>query len=272
MGVTPTPIAIDATVTPPDPRLGSPSSMAFFVGNPPQQMQIFTGTVNIDLGSYRAVEKANVRIALGWTTSFATTTSKVDLATIYNSDSEFLFAVDANSVEIDHPTGLITLVTDIGVQGTKSVFYRFAYHVQVLSDPVNTLVAGTIRWSESLATPTTQALFGTPIFAPIFSVTAGTFSTAPGGTPHLNPARTGTQRGIPVKADGFWHVAYQIDDVPLGTNFSIVPKLLGQLKNMPVGATLDSFAFTPQRSVQLGLSSPSALGVDFEMLIFEGPR
>lgn len=266
MGVTP--IDIDATVTPPDPRLGSPSSMAFLVGNPPQQMQIFTGTVNIDLGSYRTVEHATVRIALGFTTSFARATSKVDLATIYNSASEFLFAVDANSVEIDHVTGLITLVTDIGVQGTKSVFYRITYHVQVLSDPVNTLVAGTIRWSESLAMPTAKALAGTPIF----SVSAGTYSTAPGGTPHLNIARIGTQRGIPVKAGGFWHVAYQIDDVPLGPNFSIVPVLQGELQDIPVGATLDSFAFTPQRSVQLGLSDPSAVGVDFEMLIFEGPR
>ena len=71
-------------------------------------------------------------------------------------------------------------------------------------------------------------------------------------------------------------MAYQIDDVPLGPEFSIVPALQpvlrDELENIPVGATLDSFAFTPQRSVQLGLSDPSAVGVDFEMLIFGSPR
>lgn len=242
--------------------------MAFFVGNPPQQMQIFTGTVDIEKRSHRTVEHETVRIILGSTTSFARSTSKVDLATISNSDSEFIFAVDRNTVEIDIGTGLITLVTDIGVQGTDSTFQRLTYHVQVLSDPVGTLVAGTIRWSESIASPSAGALAGKHIF----NVNAGVFTTPPGGTPHLNIASGGTTWGIPVKAGGFWFVAHQIDKVPLGPNFSIVPALIGELTNLPVGASLNSFHFMPQRNVQLSLAAPSAVGVDFEMLLDEGPR
>jgi len=107
MGLT----TIDATSIPPDGRLNSPASLAFFVGNPPQQMQIFTGTVAIALKSRRKVEHETVRIVLGSGTSHAKACSKVDLASITNSDSEFIFAVDTNTAEIDAVTGIITLVT-----------------------------------------------------------------------------------------------------------------------------------------------------------------
>jgi hypothetical protein len=264
MGVT----VIDATAMPLDTRLASPASMAFFAGNPPQQMQIFTGMVDIEKRSHRSVEHETVRIILGSTTSNARSTSKVDIATISNSDSEFIFAVDRNTVEIDSVTGIITLVTDIGVQGTDSTFQRFTYHVQVLSDPVDTFVAGTIRWRESLATPSAGALAGKHIFG----VNAGIFTTPAGGAPHLNIASSGTTRGTPVLAGGFWVVAYQIDNVPLGPSYSIVPGLLGELTNLPAGASLNSFHFTPQRNVQLSLATPSAVGIDFEMLLDQGPR
>jgi hypothetical protein len=265
MGVT----TIDATSIPPDGRLNSPASLAFFVGNPPQQMQIFTGTVAIHLKSHRSVEQEKFRIVLGSTTSHAVACSKVDVASITNSDSEFIFAVDTNTVEIDSVTGIITLVTDIGVQGTDSIFERFSYHVEVLSDPVNTLIAGTIRWSESLGSPSPSALAGQPLFR----VDAGVYTTPPGGSPHMQVARTGFSHGHPVLAGGTWAVAYQIDHVPLGPSNVVLPVLLpNELTNLPAGATDNSFHFAPPATIQLRLSAPAAVGVDFEMLLDSGPR
>lgn len=260
---------IDATSIPADGRLNSPASIAFFVGNPPQQMQIFTGTVAIHRKSHRSVQHETVRIMLGHTTSQAQACCKVDLASITNSDSEFIFAVDTNTVEIDVSTGLITLVTDIGVQGTDSIFERFSYHVQVLSDPVDTLIAGTVRWSESLGAPSPGALAGQPLFR----VDAGVFTTPPGGTPHMQGARSGFSHGKPVLAGGIWAVAYQIDNVPLGPNNVVLPVLLpNELTNLPAGATANSFYFAPPTTIQLTLAAPSAVGVDFEMLLDAGPR
>ncbi|HEV7580920.1 MAG TPA: hypothetical protein VGO77_11025 [Mycobacterium sp.] len=265
MGLT----TIDATSIPPDSRLNSPASLAFFVGNPPQQMQIFTGTVAIHRKSHRKVEHETIRVVLGSTTSHAQACSKVDLASITNSDSEFIFAVDTNTVEIDASTGLITLVTDIGVQGTDSIFERFSYHVEVLSDPVDTLIAGTIRWSESLGAPSPSALAGLPLFR----VDAGVFTTPPGGTPHMQVARSGFSHGNPVLAGGSWAVAYQIDNVPLGPSNVVRPVLLpNELTNLPAGTTVNFFYFAPPTTIQLTLAAPSAVGVDFEMLLDAGPR
>jgi hypothetical protein len=241
--------------------------LAFFVGNPPQQMQIFTGTVAIHRKSHRKVEHETIRVVLGSTTSHAQACSKVDLASITNSDSEFIFAVDTNTVEIDASTGLITLVTEIGVQGTDSIFERFSYHVEVLSDPVDTLIAGTIRWSESLGAPSPSALAGQPLFR----VDAGVFTTPPGGTPHMQVARSGFSHGNPVLAGGTWAVAYQIDNVPLGPSNVVLPVLLpNELTNLP--ATVNFFYFAPPTTIQLTLAVPSAVGVDFEMLLDAGPR
>ncbi|AGB26960.1 hypothetical protein Mycsm_06856 (plasmid) [Mycobacterium sp. JS623] len=268
MGVLP-PITIDATSTPPDSRLNSPASLAFFVGNPPQQMQIFTGTVAVHLKSHRSVTQQKVGVILGSTTLQAQACSKVDLASITNSHSEFIFAVDTNTVEIDPSTGLITLVTDIGVQGTDSIFERFTYHVEVLSNPVDTLIAGTVRWSESLGAPSPSALAGQPLFR----VDAGVFTTPPTGTPQMQAPRSGFSHGKPVLTGGTWAVAYQIDNVPLGPTNVVLPTLLpNELTNLPAGATDNSFHFAPPTTIQLTLAAPSAVGVDFEMLLDAGPR
>lgn len=265
MGVT----TIDATASPADPRLASPASMAFFLGNPPQQMQIFTGTVAIHRVSNRNVEHETINVILGHTTSHAQTTSKVDMASFFNSDSEFLFAVDANRVDIEPGTGLITLVTDIGVQGNSSTFERFTYQVQVLSDPVQTTISGTIRWSESLGSPSPGALAG----GALFRVDAGVFTTPPGGVPQMTNPIHGFSHGTPVHAGGLWAVAYRIDKVPLGPVNVVLPALVdGTLTNLLPGATSNSFHFAPPTTIQLTLAAPSAVNVDFEMLLDVGPR
>jgi hypothetical protein len=255
-----------------DPPVGvvSPSTIAFFVGNPPQQMQIFSGVAIVDFDSDGPTNHTTVEIILGYVRSRNIRyTAKADLASISNEDSEFIFAVDSVNVVNDERTGEIRLFVDLGVQGDKSTLLRFSYHVQVLSDFIDTLIAGTIRWRENLGSPSLGADAGQPIF----DVFVGTYTTAPGGTPQPHWVISGTSRGLTVRAGGFWSVAYAVDNVPLGTAFSVVPSpRMGMLDNLPPGTIESAFAFVPAQAVTLTPAMPIALGIDFEMILPQGPR
>lgn len=256
---------LDAFSNPPV-GVASPSRISFFTGNPPQQMQIFSGVAVFELASDGRTEHDTVEVIIGFVRSRNIQfTAKADLASISNTDSEFIFAIDSTNVTLNEQTGEIRLVVNIGVQGDESTLLRFAYHVQVLSDVIDTLISGTIRWRENVATPTGQ---------PIFKVVVGTFLTPPGGVPHLLPVASGTSEGKAIKAGGLWSVAYHVDNVPLGTSFNVVPSPfdMTSLSNFPPGANASSVAFVAPRSVTLTPATPIALGVDFEMIIPAGPR
>lgn len=229
-------------------------------------MQIFSGVAVFELASDGRTEHDTVEVIIGFVRSRNIQfTAKADLASISNTDSEFIFAIDSTNVTLNEQTGEIRLVVNIGVQGDESTLLRFAYHVQVLSDVIDTLISGTIRWRENVATPTGQ---------PIFKVVVGTFLTPPGGVPHLLPVASGTSEGKAIKAGGLWSVAYHVDNVPLGTSFNVVPSPFDvtSLSNFPPGANASSVAFVAPRSVTLTPATPIALGVDFEMIIPAGPR
>ena len=244
--------------------VASPSRISFFTGNPPQQMQIFSGVAFFELSSDGRTEHDTYEVILGFVRSRTIQfTAKADLASIANTDSEFLFAIDSTDVMLNEKTGELRLIVNIGVQGDESTLLRFAYHVQVLSDVIDTLISGTIRWRENVATPTGE---------PIFNAMVGTFLTPTGGVPHLQPVASGTSQGKAVRAGGFWSVAYHVDNVPLGTAFNVVPSVAGaSLSNFPPGANASTVAFVTPRSVTLTPAMPIALGVDFEMIIPKGP-
>jgi len=255
---------LDAFSNPPV-GVASPSRISFFIGNPPQQMQVFSGVAVFELTSDGRTEHDTVEVIIGFVRSRNIQfTAKADLASISNTDSEFLFAIDNTNVTLNEQTGEIRLVVNIGVQGDDSTLLRFSYHVQVLSDIVDTLISGTIRWRENVATP----------HEPIFNVVVGTFLTPPGGVPHMQPVASGTSEGKAIRAGGFWSVAYHVDNVPLGTSFNVVPSPANNmsLSNFPPGANASSVAFVTARSVTLTPAMPIALGVDFEMIIPQGPR
>jgi hypothetical protein len=89
----------------------------------------------------------------------------------------------------------------------------------------------------------------------------------------MQVARSGFSHGNPVLAGGSWAVAYQIDNVPLGPSNVVRPVLLpNELTNLPAGTTVNFFYFAPPTTIQLTLAAPSAVGVDFEMLLDAGPR
>ena len=217
-------------------------------------------------------EHETVTVLLGGaTTRNFQYTAKADLAAIFNSDSEFIFAVDSCLVKVDEHSGAISLIVEIGVQGKKSNLLRFSYHVQVLSDPVDTMISGTIRWRENLGSPSAGAQAGQPMFR----VDVGVYVVGSGGLggPQLRLCASGFSVGKAVRAGGFWAIAYQVHDVPLGPNFSVVPRLLpNELINLPPGATVDSFGFVSPTTVQLTPAMPAAVGVDFEMVLHQGPN
>ena len=260
-------IICDATSTPPV-RVFSPSNIAIYVGNPPRQLLIYSGIAEPEWDSDSELDFADVVVKLGPpTTDNFQYTSTASLASISNTDSDFVFAADECTVA-NSPSGL-ELHVRIAVQGSRSVFSRFSYHVQVLSDLVVSEITGTIRWSQAaLGDPNKAALDG----ASMFRVSAGTWVFDPSGggfgsSVWKEVAHTFTNTP-PVLGGGFWAVPYRLKDIPLGPQVQVVPTLLTGMKNPP---PVPIFVPSP-RMVALTPASPSASGVDFELFAAEQPH
>ena len=81
-------------------------------------------------------------VKLGATTTPAfQATSSLALAAIDNTDSDFIFAADDSTVAVGDD-GELRLHADLGLMGDRSVLLRVGYHVQVLSDPLESFVSG----------------------------------------------------------------------------------------------------------------------------------
>jgi hypothetical protein len=190
----------------------------------------------------------------------------VSLASISNTDSEFIFATDESSV-VNTSSGL-ELHVRIAVQGNDSTLSRFSYHVQVLSDPISAKISGTIRWQQSLGDPTQAAKAGA---VAMFRVAAGNVVATPGsggsfGSSRWQEVAFAYTSAKPVLANGYWAVPYTLSGVPLGTSENVIPALLdGVLVAPPFTA-----GFSPIQAVTLTLSDPMKIGVDFEMIIAQG--
>jgi hypothetical protein len=266
-------IDLDAGSQPPQGVAG-PSSISFFVGNPPRQMLIFSGVALANWDSQSDLDFAEARVKLGASsTEHFQYTSSVGLGSIYNEDSDFTFAADQAWVVADSQTGELTLHVTLAVQGEPSVLNRFTYHVQVLSDPIVASISGTIRWHEAFGDPTSAVLDGA---SPMFRVVAGITVELPpvGGFRQFrwDEHASGFTTAVPVKAGGMWAVPYLINHVPLGTQFEVRPDPSAALAGPPPGYIgTPSFA-PPVRIVELTPSWPAATGVDFEMSFNEEPR
>ena len=256
---------LDATTNPPK-GVASPSSISVFVGNPPSELRIYSGVAMPEWDSRSDLDFEDVIVTLGPpTTDYFQATSTASLASIMNTDSNFVFAANETSV-VNGPTGL-ELRVKIAVLGDKSVLSRFSYHVQVLSDPIVSKISGTIHWKRSLSDPTEAAKAGA---VNMFRVGAGTYVLDPGPSggfssyKWVESAYTLTDTA-PILVNGFWAVPYIITDVPLDRPQTVQPALLGGL----VKAVDAGFAPQPQ-VVTLTRAAPMAVGVDFEMISAKG--
>ena len=254
-------ITCDATSSPPN-RVASPSNISVYVGNPPRELLIYSGVAIPEWESLSDLDWADVIVTLGpATTPLFSYTSTATLASITNTDSDLVFAVDQTTV-VNGPTGL-ELRAHIGVKGEKSLFSRFSYHVQVLTDKLTTTIAGTIRWSSTLSNPTPEATIGS---IDTFRVAAGSFVPGPGSASFATTVWEEQASTLvstpPVLAGGFWAVPYTLVDLPLGVQLQVVPALLGGMLTPPIAPTF----FPTPRLVTLTPDDPSAVGIDFELL------
>jgi hypothetical protein len=260
-----------------DPPVGvvKPSRIEFYVGNPPRQMLIFSGVAVPDTKSddEDQLNWDDVTVRLGAsTTEHFTYTSTVGLASIHCDDSDFNFFGNESSVERDPDTGALSLRFTTGVSGNDSALARVSYHVQVLSDPVTSLIAGTIRWPGFYGRPSDQVLQG----APMLRVEAGVYVGDP-SSPFLpstwQPLAAGVTAPAPLEAGGTWAVPYVISGAPLGHPLVVRPDPPGSnLVDRPSGYANDT-DFNPQsRLVALTPQAPSAIGVDFDLLLLAPAR
>jgi hypothetical protein len=248
----------------------TPKTISMFVGNPPRCLMVFTGTAVVDWKSKAKLDRNKVVVNLGGTsTEHFQSTSTCSLASIANTDSEMIFAVDRSSVVRRESDAGLELHADIAVQGNDSVLHRISYHVQVLTDPVTSKISGTIRWNKSLGDPTEAAKGG----ANMFRVAAGNQVLDPGGygfggaSKWVEVAWT-FSTSTPVQSGDFWAVSYVLENIPLSQQFIVNPALLDGV----LTSTLRNGAiFTPQpRYVELTPDAPAATGVDFEMIPGKG--
>ena len=274
------PIPLDAGVIPPL-GVAKPSRIDFYVGTPPRQMLIFTGVAIPEVVAQEEdltdLVWAEVIVKLGAvTTENFLYTCTVGLASISNEDSDFNFFADESSVIAPKSTGELELHVPVGVSGEPSSLHRLTYHVQVLSDPVTSMISGTIRWADLYGQPSPDVLSGA---TPMFTVVAGHTVELPAQDPpgfrqfRWEGHAFGHSTAVPQNFGGTWAVPYVIKNVPLGVQFEVRPDPpAGHLINLPPGYLLPP-SFNPGlRVVELTPAAPSAIGIDFDMLLVPEPK
>jgi hypothetical protein len=144
----------------------------------------------------------------------------------------------------------------------------------VLSDPIVGTITGTIRWAAFFGDPSDGVLNQG---VPMFEVDVGVNVDNPGdliGSTTFEARASGYSTAAPKNYNGTWAVPYKIDNVPLGQPFVVQPKPPGpNLINVRDGYEGDNPEFNPsQRSVELTPTAPSAVGIDFDMLLPARPH
>jgi hypothetical protein len=254
-------------------EVASPQSLTFYVGNPPRQMQIFSGIAIPDWDSQLKFDPLDVFVHFNVDAPDGNFpddwgyTATASLAHIDAADDDFTVAIDECDV-FKSVAGELVLHVNIGVLGTPAHLRRFSYHVEVLSKiPVQGSIFGTIRWNKSFGDPFPSVLEG----APMFKVGPATFE--PGGFGVGLPVwvwedQFTIETSVPPQLVGDkWLVPYSITGLPLSQDLNIRPDLLpGTLNGPPMGFDSNP-AFAPiSYPVTLTPSAPSAMGIDFEMI------
>ncbi len=265
---------LDAGTQPPI-GVVTPSQLAVYVGSSPRQLLIFSGIAVPEWRSGGDLDREEVIVRLGATTTpnFGWTAS-VGLASINNEDSDFIFATDAASVDLDQNDGTLLLHVPIAVQGDTSSLSRFSYMVHVLSDPVQSKITGLISWARYFGDPGFSVLNGGN---PMFRVAVGqtiNIPTPPGQFQQTQFIETVAGfSSKPAQSGDLWVAAYEIDNVPLGQQWEVRPSLLSKTLAGPPAGYYSDGGFQPNpQMVQLTPSFPSAAGVDFTMSFAQLPR
>ena len=245
-------------------EVASAQSLSFYVGNPPQLMQIFSGIAIPSTDSQGSLDYEDVLVHLnvpapGEYPQDWDYTATVSLASVDSpGDATFTFATDecevmsAAAVLGAGETDELVLHAKIAVRGSPAHVNRFSYHIEVLSkNPLQGAVLGTISWVDEYGEPSSAAFDD----AQMFKVGTAT---------HMIETSV-----APQKVGRTWFVPYEIDGLPLDQPLDIVPSLLpGKLKRPDPDPFLPGEMFTPPfRLITLTTAVPSATNVDFVMTL-----
>ena len=208
------PNSLDAGSSPPV-GVAAPSRIDFYVGNPPRQMSIFSGVAICEVSSQEEEDLvgAEIVVTLGAiTTEVFTYTCMVGLASVSVEDSDFNLFADQSVVDRDKFTGALSLRVPVKVSGEPASVHRVSYHAQVLSDPVTSLIAGTIRWADLYGQPDPEVRIGLVMIA----VLAGhTVEDPPDDSGfrhfHWETHATGYASAVPQDFAGTWAIPYTME-------------------------------------------------------------
>ncbi|HEY3132527.1 MAG TPA: hypothetical protein VGL91_23970 [Acidobacteriota bacterium] len=250
-------------------EVSSPRSLTFYVGNPPRQMQIFSGIAIPEWDSQKRLDYEEVLVHFNvpapqgnypgdW--EYTATTSLASVRA--DAEEDFTFATEECSVLADENTGELLLYAKIAVLGEPAVLSRFSYHVEVLSKiPVPGMVLGSIRWKDFYGDPVTSVING----GAMFKVGPATLKPLPAGW-QWDAQFTIETSVAPQHIGKEWVVPYSITGLPINKALIIVPDLLPGTLAGPPGPFSPLSAFAPPfYDVKLTTAAPSEVGLDFEM-------
>ena len=190
----------------------------------------------------------------------------VGLASFGNGNTNFDFAIDATSLQVDETTQNLLLSVDMALMGNPSALDRFAYQVVAIVTFQPTGISGTIRWNQSLFDASVLPSARIP---QLFNVSAGTKVTAPSsgggfGATTYTPQASGTTGALSL-TNGVFSIPYNIPGAPYGVNL-VVQVGIGSLFS-PGGYAEQVAGPNP---IDLTTSEPGVSGVDF--FIPQAPR
>jgi hypothetical protein len=260
-------------------QVSSPKMLEVFVGSPPQRMLVFTGIAIPDWDSNGDLDAESVIVDLNAESNepnpqFAAT---VGLASIYNEDSDLVFATDDVAIFTAPkatPSGTklgLFLGCNIAVLGERSVLSRFSYQATVLLNTDRAQIAGTIRWDPNLMTHNAameQDLFDIQAFI----VTIGPGAPGGFGTTTTTVEKIGKTSGKPDWIGSQLGIAYEIDEPPLGESLfvAVIPKPGAFVVHST--ATFNFVQVSGPSPIVLSISHLVEKPVDFEPRQFQQPH
>lgn len=146
--------------------------MDIFLGDTRTHLLIFTGIGIPNFGSVDGPNRDTARVRLGrpviqlpgngeWSAT-------VGLASIGNTESDFIFATDKVGIDLD-PDGILVLMCDLAVQGDKSGLNRFSYQLNVIVEVIETelesLLVSDLEPSAGFGKPPGPPVYGPRVFA-----------------------------------------------------------------------------------------------------------
>lgn len=195
-------------------QVASAKMIEALIGTPPRRLLIFTGVAMVNFQSNGQLDGQTVTIDLNARSNTPNPqfTATVGLASIYNEDSDLIFATDDVKVVVGNNLELL-LVCNIAVMGDSSVLNRFSYQATVFLDANDGMIAGTIRWNPHF-------MIFNPPEQDLFHIEALEIQTIP-GTPTTFPTTTlkfiklGHTVGGVVREGSRMAIRYEITDVPM---------------------------------------------------------